>query len=811
MTVERDHTLAFLAAFYGVDTVYDFRAMHDTDRSQPARVWRGTFAQCEQAMREVNASGPWGIHIVINEMDGVGLSVGNVTACRAQLLDLDDFDAGQQLGRVLASSTPPHIVVNTSPGKVQLWWKVSPHGDKQLYTDNQRRLIQAYNGDVQFIDAAHTARLPGFYHHKAAPSLVTVAAGPLWHGVAYDPWTIAAPLLHIPLVGPNAADRQDLGHPSWQAPSLDWIAYALGRIDPNGLRRNEWIALTAAVKQAGWSFGQDAVRAVWDQWCAQYGKNNPRDNHKQWRSIDATSSGWGALVKRSGIQGDLMAANMPVPSASSAPSVPSTADVAGGAVPDLSAVVGSTIDIRALQSTFGEILRPEDQRIYFQNCFYVTELDVIIGPNGRLMNQSRFTNLYGGKKFMLNETGETNSITDNAWKAATQGRVFAIPKVDHQRFRPDRPYGERMEDEFGEIGVNTYRPPKQSAREGDVTPFLDHLSRLLPVEHDRAILLAWMAQVVQRPGVKIGWAPVIQSMEGAGKTLFERIMQAAVGRTYMHKPKAKQLNEGGGKFNGWMHRKLLIIINEVKSDEKRDLIEVMKEWITDDPVEMEKKGQDQFVSDNPTNWLMFTNYKDAIPINDDSRRYAVMYSAIQRGEDLDRLGMRGEYFANLYKWARNGGAEFVVHWLQRYEIPAELDAQIFAHRAPRTSSTAEAVEISRGWLEKLILESVDAGQNGFKNGWLAGAVVRKIAHDQERKTISKHAVAIAAQALGYVRIGQATKIYMQEGLSYQSVLYNKNPDADVRTYGLDQGYEIAPTASGGGLVVPMWSVPHAAE
>ena len=45
MTTPRDHTLAFLDAFYGRDLVYDFRAMHDRDRSQPAKIWRGTFAQ----------------------------------------------------------------------------------------------------------------------------------------------------------------------------------------------------------------------------------------------------------------------------------------------------------------------------------------------------------------------------------------------------------------------------------------------------------------------------------------------------------------------------------------------------------------------------------------------------------------------------------------------------------------------------------------------------------------------------------------------------------------------------------------------
>lgn len=778
----RDHTLAFLAAFDGVDQIYDFRAMHDRDRSMPARTWRGTFAEHEAEMRALNDKG-YGIHLMINPTDGDGLSVGNVIGCRAQLLDLDDADADTQLAKLLVSSTPPHMIVSTSPNRYQCWFNCRPQPDKQLFSANQKRLIGEYNGDVQFVSAAHTARLPGFMHHKEEPRLVTVSAGPMWYQQAYDAWLFSRAYSHIE-VASTGVNRHELGYGPWQAPSLDLLKLALERLEPNELLRDDWIAVTASFKQAGWSFGQDVIKPLWDEWCALYtvkNGNNPTSNNNDWRSIKDTGSGWDNLVKRAGIRAEVFEAQRVMADSGEVPLMTGSEPVSTSTMID---------SIKAMQAKFGEMLRPTDLPIYFQNCFYVTELDRIIGPNGRMMNQSRFSTLYGGKKFMLNETGEPGSTTDDAWKAATRNRSWNIPKVDHQRFRPDLPYGAMLEDEFGELGVNTYRPPKPVAIAGDVSPFMDHLARLLPVQGDRDILLAWMAQVVQRPGVKIGWAPVIQSMEGAGKTVFERIMQAAVGRSYMHKPKAKQLNEGGGKFNGWMHRKLLIIINEVKSDEKRELVEIMKEWITDDPVEMEYKGQDQFVGDNPTNWLMFTNYKDAIPINDDSRRYAVMYSAIQKGEDLERLGMRSnDYFTKLYSWAKNGGAAAMVDWLMKHPIPAELDAQLLAHRAPRTSSTAEAVELSRGWLEQSITEAVEAGRNGFMKDWIAAGMVTKMIQDQERKTVSKRAIANALQSLGYHKIGQATKIFMQESLGYQSMLYHKNPEAKVKDYQHDQGYE----------------------
>lgn len=796
MTTPRDHTLAFLDAFYGRDLVYDFRAMHDRDRSQPAKIWRGTFAQCEAEMTALNLSGPWGIHVVINEMDGVGLSIPNVVACRAQLLDLDDFDAGQQLGRVLSCPTPPHIIVHTSPGKVQCWWKVIAHADKQLYTDNQRRLIGEYNGDVQFIDAAHTARLPGFYHWKGEPTLVTVAAGPLWHGVAYDPWAIAAPLLHVPVVG-SGGDRQSLGHSPWAAPSLDWLAFALGRIDPNSLGRNEWIALTAATKQAGWSFGQDAVRAVWDAWCGRYGRNDPRDNHKQWRSIDATSAGWSALVKRSGIQGDLMAAGMPAPSMSTTPA-------AASAQPAQSAQAVPAAQPMAL----GPMLDPFEQAVYFQGCYWVTSVGRILGPNGRLMDASKFNGAYGGKRFKLDNEGA--KVTDEPWKAATRGIAWHADKVDHMRFLPELPYGHKLIDEFGSVGVNTYRKPLYAGVPGDCSPFMDHLARLLPIQTDRDILLAFMAQCVQRPGVKVKWSVVVQSGEGIGKTLFQYIMQTALGMSYVHTPAAKELTDGGGKFNGWMRNKLMIIINEVKSDEKRELVEVMKPWITDKRIEMQNKGQDQDMADNPTNWLMFTNHKDAIPVTANGRRYAIMYSALQTKEDKIKLGMNGRYMSSLYKWAESGGVSHVVDYLMHYPIPIEYDAEIECVDAPNTSSMAEAVEISRGWMEQALLDAINGNRQGFRNGWISSGMAMKMFTEQHARP-SPRALSVAIQSLGYNKIGQSTKLYPSEMLSYQATLYSNIDGAVAGDYGHAQGYEM-PGGSVGSVVPLHPSVNvHAAE
>jgi hypothetical protein len=72
--------------------------------------------------------------------------------------------------------------------------------------------------------------------------------------------------------------------------------------------------------------------------------------------------------------------------------------------------------------------------------------------------------------------------------------------------------------------------PKDSG--GDVSLFLAHMKKILPIPRDRSILLAYMAAVVQHQGVKFQWAPLIQGVEGNGKTLFSRCVAEAVGVRY---------------------------------------------------------------------------------------------------------------------------------------------------------------------------------------------------------------------------------------------------------------------------------------
>lgn len=438
----------------------------------------------------------------------------------------------------------------------------------------------------------------------------------------------------------------------------------------------------------------------------------------------------------------------------------------------------------------GEMLTHLECRSYFAGCTLIGPRNVIVDSKGIEYGPGAFNSAFGGKHFVISESGK---ITDEAWKAATRSTLWTVPKVDGYAFRPDLATGKVTTDELNRSAVNVYVPARIDRMEGDATPFLDHLARVIPHDGDREILLRYLAHNVQYPGFKIPWAPLIQSTEGMGKNVIKHVMTHAMGNHYTYAPNAKELGTSGSKFNGWMDRKLFLIADEIKTDERRDLMETLKPMISEETLEIQGKGVDQRKAENPANWLFFSNHKDAIPIGTNDRRFAIFFSAMQSKGDLDAAGMSDAYFAQLYdaflgNRTHRRGLMIVTDFLFRY--PVERGA--IPMRAPVTSSTLEAIEAGRGWLEQLIVEAVDSGADGFRAGWVSTAAVSRLLREK-RRDASPVAIGKALTALRYERIGQAGRGWMgddPQNPNRRGWLYHRVATADPTTYAAAQGYTL---------------------
>lgn len=392
---------------------------------------------------------------------------------------------------------------------------------------------------------------------------------------------------------------------------------------------------------------------------------------------------------------------------------------------------------------------------YFEGCVYVQSLHKILTPDGALLKSEQFNATYGGYVFQLDATG--NKTTRKAFDAFTESQIVRYPRAAATCFRPDVEPGAIIYEE-GDALVNTYKPVVTPRVKGDPGPFLRHVEKILPDENDRAIILSYMAACIQHKGVKFQWAPLLQGAEGNGKTLLTRCVAFAVGQKYTHQPPANEISE---KFNEWLFNKLFIGIEDVYVPEhKREIIEILKPMITNDRLAMRAMQQSQVMGDNRANFMLNSNHKDAIRKTRSDRRFSVFYTAQQSDEDIQRDGMGGSYFPDLYDWlkGRNEFAKFgenygyavVADYLAEYAIPDELNPATRCHRAPKTSTTEEAINQSMGGVEQEIMEAVAEDRPGFAGGWISSVAVerllqsiraaRSIPHNKRRELL---------QSLGY--------------------------------------------------------------
>lgn len=438
-------------------------------------------------------------------------------------------------------------------------------------------------------------------------------------------------------------------------------------------------------------------------------------------------------------------------------------------------------DVTALD----EYLTTTQQQAHFAGCVYVRDDHRIMIPGGDLVPPAAFKAIYGGHTFQM--TADGSGPTRNAFEAFTENRAFHFPKVARTCFRPEATPGAIIDNM-----VNVYQPYHCVARSGDVTPFLTHIRKLFPVGRDADILMAYLAALVQNPGKKFRWAPVIQGVKGNGKSFIANCVEYIVGPRYSHKPSANDLKN---PFNSYLENKLLIVVEEIHVEGRRDLLDMMKPLITDERIETQPKGIDKRMIDNRTNWIFFSNHKDAIPIDKDERRYAPFFTFQQTYAAMLQDGLTNDYFVKLFEWAHGGGFAIIADYLLNYQVPDELNPARWLNRAPETSNTRAAVEMSKGRAEQEIEEAIINGEPGFRGGWVSSHAATAVLKEAGIR-LSTFKVAEIIESMGYTSVGRSSQLIMQE--NKRPIMYCLNelyrPGLDHRDYMKAQGYISADAA-----------------
>lgn len=200
----------------------------------------------------------------------------------------------------------------------------------------------------------------------------------------------------------------------------------------------------------------------------------------------------------------------------------------------------------------------------------------------------------------------------------------------------------------------------------------NHIKMLMGSDENAWIFTSWLAHQVQFPGVKILWAPVIQSIEGVGKSFFGEMLRKCLGDMNVGTVNPSQVTSD---FNAWSTGSCVNILEElrVKGHNRYEVVNALKPLITDRMIQVNDKGIRPYMTYNTCNYLCFTNYVDALPLTKDDRRWWVIFVPFASLKDVEEYaGMSvGDYYPKLFDGIRRFPGEF-RKWLLEYPVTDEF-------------------------------------------------------------------------------------------------------------------------------------------
>jgi putative DNA primase/helicase len=161
------HADAFLKLLGKTPEQTHYRTFDDSKQGGPmlARKFSGPLHQVAAALRALNDEGA-GVFVVVN--DG-GQTKESITRVLAVFADTD----GAPLEPIV-TALPPHIVVQSSPGKWHVYWLVTEDFPLEIFGPVQSAIAVKFGTDPAVKDLPRVMRLPGLKHCKGEPVMVKV-------------------------------------------------------------------------------------------------------------------------------------------------------------------------------------------------------------------------------------------------------------------------------------------------------------------------------------------------------------------------------------------------------------------------------------------------------------------------------------------------------------------------------------------------------------------------------------------------------------------------------------------------------------
>lgn len=277
-------------------------------------------------------------------------------------------------------------------------------------------------------------------------------------------------------------------------------------------------------------------------------------------------------------------------------------------------------------------------------------------------------------------------------------------------------------------------------------------------EKETRFLLDFIAYNTQNIGKKINFAPLIQGFEGDGKSTIAEVIACCLGGRNVKPLPPTALQD---KFTGWAEGSCVVVLEELRvaGHNRFDVLDTIKPMITNATIDIRRMNRDNYSIVNVTNYIAFTNHRDALPLNDHDRRWWVIFAPYLNRQDMERdVGDIYEYFDKLKNAITNYGSS-----IRRFFLDFKIsdDFKPYGH-APLTAEKLSMISAEKGAEICDLNTFIQKGGVGYSDSIISSAALTSAMgansfSDYEFPELNTKTIRRILEGLGYMKFDKQVK------------------------------------------------------
>lgn len=498
--------------------------------------------------------------------------------------------------------------------------------------------------------------------------------------------------------GTHDGNRLPIGAPEHLAPNIEIAIIALNAIPCEELDYDDWIRVTRAFKAA--TGGNNDALSAYVEWSLDYSDNEEGVAEAKWDSVEESALGAGWLFRKAAEWGFDLTAHIfdDLDEAETRHANSEDTDTSGPPVTPSEPAQSSSLETSTAADTdsassHGAGTAPPPKRERWEKRYaYVEPLKEFVDLNSPNLQR------YDLQAFKLKHP------QFSPWTAKANAVMLYLQSphktvCDGYTYLPGAP---RLLDDAGRRLLNRWSPgPKLLERkvsDDEIRPWLDHVAYIISDPSERDIVLDFLAHLVQRKRPKANFAVLIGGEQGIGKSLMIEPIIQVLGPGNARSASEAEVKD---KYTTWLAERELVIIEEIHGLSE-DALNGLKIYIAAPPhtVPVNEKHVKHYEVPNVARFIAFTNYKSALQLSDDDRRWYIIWSNAEP--------KNAGYYTGLANWCQEN-AVLIGSWLAQRDISG-FAAQA---RAPMTTAKREMFADALGSLDYYVYQAIADGRPPF--------------------------------------------------------------------------------------------------